>query len=398
MKNLPPRSFSVSWAVYERLLLAYPRAHRREYGPAMAQLFRDQCRDAWTDSQNWGLLKLWLRILPDLAATSILERLAGLKERKSMNDRLANLSGFRIAPAAVFFKLFALVFLLVFGASIVITCILPESYASTARVKVDPDPKGPLNSTATPESASNYDPYFIQTTFEILRSQVVLGPVIDQLQLNDVWGKKYNGGAPLKSAQSMEMLKARLDLAPIRNTSIASITVYSEDRDEAARIANAIAGSFRDYRVRSRVEASDRALQAMWDQYQNQEAQIQETTAGLDSLRQKYNIAIGATEPQSLREHPYWDKKRDLDTQLEFHKLLAAKIDAAKLDRETSLNSGTEIIDTAHPGNTPVRPNKPLNITLGALTGIFLASVVGGFFALIASWSGKRIPPAPAAS
>ena len=64
MKNNPPLpDFSVSQKFYGRLLLAYPRSHRAEYGAAMAQLFRDQCRDAWNESQNWGLMKLWMRVL-----------------------------------------------------------------------------------------------------------------------------------------------------------------------------------------------------------------------------------------------------------------------------------------------------------------------------------------------
>ena len=35
-----------SQKIYEHLLAAYPKAHREEYGAAMSQLFRDQCRDA----------------------------------------------------------------------------------------------------------------------------------------------------------------------------------------------------------------------------------------------------------------------------------------------------------------------------------------------------------------
>jgi len=36
-----------------------------------------------------------------------------------------------------------------------------------------------------------YDPYFIQTEFEIIQSQLVLNSVIDKLKLNVAWGKKY---------------------------------------------------------------------------------------------------------------------------------------------------------------------------------------------------------------
>jgi hypothetical protein len=47
MKKIPQHpDFPVSEKIYRRLLRAYPKAHRAEYGPAMAQLFRDQCRDA----------------------------------------------------------------------------------------------------------------------------------------------------------------------------------------------------------------------------------------------------------------------------------------------------------------------------------------------------------------
>ena len=54
--------------LYERVLAAYPQAHREEYGQCMLQLFRDQCRDAWDESHFWVLMRLWLRIIPDLLA------------------------------------------------------------------------------------------------------------------------------------------------------------------------------------------------------------------------------------------------------------------------------------------------------------------------------------------
>src|ERR1035441_8636210 len=86
-KKTNNRALAVSQKVYGWLLRAYPPAHREEYGPAMAQLFRDQGRDAWSESRGWGMIKLWLRVLPDLVNTSITERLAALNPRKSMSDK-----------------------------------------------------------------------------------------------------------------------------------------------------------------------------------------------------------------------------------------------------------------------------------------------------------------------
>ena len=115
---------------------------------------------------------------------------------------------FMPAPRSpVFFRVFATVFLLVMIITTAITFILPESYASTARIQVEPP-----NRTGTNVAA--YDPYFIQTEFEVIKSQVVLETVIEKLNLNAGWGRKYFGGETLTSAKSLELLKARLELRP----------------------------------------------------------------------------------------------------------------------------------------------------------------------------------------
>jgi uncharacterized protein involved in exopolysaccharide biosynthesis len=50
----------------------------------------------------------------------------------------------------------------------------------------------------------------------------------------------------------------------------------------------------------------------------------------------------------------------------------------------------TEVIDRATPGNAPARPNKPLNITLGAVIGIILGSIIGGASAGLISLFGRK--------
>src|SRR5664280_1193553 len=258
--NFNNRALAVSQKVYGWLLRAYPPAHREEYGPAMAQLFRDQCRDAWNEAQGWGLFKLWLRVLPDLVSTSIRERLDALNERKSMNEKIASLSHDRTTPTAIFIRVFIAVFLITVIAATLITFILPESYASTARIKLESD--------APPVAGQpSYDPYFIQTEFEIIQSQLVLNPVIDKLKLNVDWGKKYFAGQTLTASQTLEILKQRLQLAPVKNTKLIAITVYSDDRQEAAQIANAIAEAYRDYRVNSHAELKAKGIVVLQQQY-----------------------------------------------------------------------------------------------------------------------------------
>jgi capsular polysaccharide biosynthesis protein len=132
----------------------------------------------------------------------------------------------RRAPLIVFVTVFAPVFLFVVVTSTIVTFILPESFAGTARILVGSDRP---------------------TVCEIIQSQAVLGPVIDKLQLSIEWGKKYNGGETLKTSETMEFLKGRMEILPERDARLIDITVYSEDRNEAARIANAIADGYNDH-------------------------------------------------------------------------------------------------------------------------------------------------------
>ena len=374
-ENLNNRTLAVSQNFYEVLLRAYPKSHREEYGPAMAQLFRDQCRDAWDESQNRGVMKLWLRVLPDLVKTSFIERLAALNKRKSMSDKMTTL----IQPRTIFLKVFVAVFLIILCTTVVVTFLLPETYASVSRIKVESD--GP------DRNASSYDPYFLQTTFEIMQTETVLDPVIDKLHLNTVWGKKYNGGEPFETTNTLKLLKARINLTPERNTKLIDITVYSEDKNEAAQIANAIVQSYQDYRVKQHIALTMGMMQMSLNQ---DEGKIQQIQSDLDSLQQRLKIGSAVSDNPSPQEQSYWEKKRNLDAMIQFHKVLATKIESEKLVAAIPNTSMAKIVDTAKPGKVPVRPNKPLNIVLGTVFGIILALVVGGIAALIAFLIRKR--------
>ena len=102
------------------------------------------------------------------------------------------------------------VFLLVFITATLVTYILPKSYASTARIKVESDQSDIRGFTDNPLVGRGYDPYFIQTEFEVIQSEVVLGKVIQQLDLDAQWGKKFGNGVPLKTTDAMEILKKRM--------------------------------------------------------------------------------------------------------------------------------------------------------------------------------------------
>jgi hypothetical protein len=79
-----PKIIAVSEKIYGKLLRLYPQSHQHDYAELMAQLFRDQCRDAWRQERSVGLMKLWLRVLPDIGKTSVMEQIAAIERNQIM--------------------------------------------------------------------------------------------------------------------------------------------------------------------------------------------------------------------------------------------------------------------------------------------------------------------------
>jgi serine/threonine protein kinase len=94
-KEHVPRTLAWSEQVYRALLLLYPAAHRRAYGPWMVQLFRDLCRDALDMDGALGLVKLWFRTVPDIAATAVQEYL-DIRRSKRMSEIPAKIDRYEV--------------------------------------------------------------------------------------------------------------------------------------------------------------------------------------------------------------------------------------------------------------------------------------------------------------
>ncbi len=157
-----------------------------------------------------------------------------------MNEKIVNVA--RPASGAADFKtVFLTVFLVVVISGTAITFILPESYVSTAAIKIpDASAAGGVQSPA-------YDPDTMRSNIDLVVSAKVLDPVIDQMNLNVIWGKKFNGGQPFQTAETRDILKGRLKVGPKKNSMLVGISVYDDDSREAAAVANAIAKSYQEY-------------------------------------------------------------------------------------------------------------------------------------------------------
>ena len=245
------------------------------------------------------------------------------------------------------------------------TFILPESFSSTARITIERD-RTDIPGLAERGKVSTFDPYFIQTEFELIQSEVVLGKAIADLDLNKEWGMKFAGGDPLKTPETISLLKNRIDLRPVRNTSLIEIRVYSEKAEEAAKIANAVAEAYRDYRLRERARKISASVRVLEEAYEENNAEIEKIRAEMVELSRE----------QSTRHANRLDEATRRLADLQFAgQMLFTKLATEKADLSLPATSMVQIVDKAVPGLRPVRPNKPLNIGLGIIVG-----GLGGFF------------------
>lgn len=201
------------------------------------------------------------------------------------------------------------VFLLVVITTTIVTYWLPKYYGSTVRISVEKDISDIPGLFEFRQAGSSYDAFFLQTEFEKITSKTVLYNVITNLSLNERWAKRFGGGATLKTPETFMLLKKHLDVRQFRNTSLIEIKVLSEDKDEAAEIANKIAEVYRESRLSSRSEASAKGVKVLEDELLLQEAKVKKAQAAVDDLREKFNISesqadsgqVNTLEPETVR-------------------------------------------------------------------------------------------------
>jgi len=201
------------------------------------------------------------------------------------------------------------VFLLVVITTTAVTFILPESFMSMTRIEVTKEASD-INPMLMSGQSTGYDPYFLQTEFEKIRSQRVLYKVIEQMGLDTVWSKRYHTEGKLKKNEVYQILKRQIDVQQARNTSLIEIKAYSEDKKEAADIANTIAKVYRELRLDQKRESSQRGIEALEKQMQEQTTLVDAKEKVVDKYRRELGVSdIGdfgfqsVMEPETVRKY-----------------------------------------------------------------------------------------------
>jgi hypothetical protein len=101
LKPIPsdPDLVSLSAAVYRVLLAFYPARFKRDFGPHMAQVFRDSCLKTYLQSGPRGMLSLWALTLFDWFKTVIEEQMN--RGTEMTRSKFIRLSGWAMILAPV---------------------------------------------------------------------------------------------------------------------------------------------------------------------------------------------------------------------------------------------------------------------------------------------------------
>ena len=87
------------------------------------------------------------------------------------------------------------------------------------------------------------------------------------------------------------MLRSRLEFRVVRSTTLIEIRVSSEKPDEAAKIANAIADSYRALRQEQHMALSKQGTKTLEERFAEQEEKVKKAQQQVDAMRVNLNIS-----------------------------------------------------------------------------------------------------------
>ena len=218
------------------------------------------------------------------------------------------------------------VFLLVVLSATLVTYVLPPTYASFARIKIERDQTDIQGLIQQQSLMGSYDPYFFLTESEVIKSEIVLGKVIENLSLNVEFGKRYQTAGPMKTSDVLPILRGAIDLKNVRNTSLVDINVFDQKAEDAARIANAIAEAYQEHRITQKKGMSERGINTLSNELVKLDAQVYVAKTNVDKLREVLKVsdmAASESAPTPLITSETFRRYHELkiESQIEYNRL-----------------------------------------------------------------------------
>lgn len=202
-------------------------------------------------------------------------------------------------------------FLVVITTTLFTKFVLQPQYASMVCIEVNRS-QASVELTGGANLAHLYDPYWIQTEFRKIESRSILEPVIANLEYNGLTGlnkilAKQAGEEAWDTETTYLYLSKLIKVQPARNTSLIEIWVYNSDRFLAAKIANAIADSYKDSRLNEWKEEHAPGLKKLEEELTAETEEINKDEHALAKMR----VDMGISE---IQDNPFVSSTLETET------------------------------------------------------------------------------------
>ncbi len=183
------------------------------------------------------------------------------------------------------------VVLLVVVTGTAFTLTLPKIYMADARILVKEDSMDV--DVFERQYTAAYNPFFLRTQYEIIQSRQILYQVINNLNLQQVWGEDLReDGAPLTREQAYDALSRSVRVEQYRDTTLIAIRVFRENPEEAARIANEVAAVYRDQRLSLKRREVKRSIEVLENEMQKQQDKVAQAEEQMEKIRKDLGITV----------------------------------------------------------------------------------------------------------
>ena len=234
-----------------------------------------------------------------------------------------------------------LVFLLTAVTTTVVTFSMPKTYMSLSRISIEKDTSDIAPLLGMQSGPTAFDPYFIQTEFEKIQSQMVLDKVVAKCSLTEEWKLPDD-------IMARKRLKKAIDVRQFRNTSIIELRAYDRDKNLAQQIAQSLAEEYQTHRTDAQQKRVQKGINVLEDELKSYKEEIGDMQADVDKLRVDLGISDAAgdesysiIEPEIVRRY-----ESGLIDARALHTSMSTLLDGLKLQ---SLEELRDSISTAYP-------------------------------------------------
>ena len=185
-------------------------------------------------------------------------------------------------------------------------------YQAKATLKFDPNPPTPLGQDVEAVVDIGVGTYwnrqeYYQTQYQIIESQRVARETVTRLGLHRDQGFLANlppGASPevpreLTEDDAALVLRARLDVKPIKDSQLAEVMVTDANPERAARILNTLVDVYVELNLMDAYDSTDRAIAELTEQQAKLETDLRTSEEELHKFKKEHDILSVALDDKS---------------------------------------------------------------------------------------------------